>query len=165
MAMATRPRLAPTDDWPTIQLRFAWPEQRAYELIRPVVLFGRTVQCSTNSSVVHCRFIPRFLSGNAATGARRSAEKNGCRHFFARRQHRPRVASEQGRRELGRSAVSRKQVGARAGGGLRRTDTTRSARTYFALGDSDRNTGPTQLSSSPVWGLTLLSIGTAGAML
>ena len=37
-----RPRVQPTEDWHQLQLQFQWPEQRAYELIRPVVLFGQT---------------------------------------------------------------------------------------------------------------------------
>src|SRR5919204_1134080 len=40
MPARTRPRLEPTDDWDQLQLRFDWPEQTGYELIRPVVLFG-----------------------------------------------------------------------------------------------------------------------------
>src|SRR6266849_6534917 len=35
-----RVRTSPTDDWDTLQLKLAWPEQHQYELIRPVVLFG-----------------------------------------------------------------------------------------------------------------------------
>ncbi|MBV9282500.1 MAG: helix-turn-helix domain-containing protein [Chloroflexi bacterium] len=37
-----RQRVAPTDDWQQLQLLADWPEQIAYELIRPVVLFGRS---------------------------------------------------------------------------------------------------------------------------
>jgi len=32
----------PTDDWEQLRLLLEWPEQVVYELIRPVVLFGRT---------------------------------------------------------------------------------------------------------------------------
>jgi hypothetical protein len=35
-----RLRLEPTDEWEQIELLCGWPEQRAYELIRPLVLFG-----------------------------------------------------------------------------------------------------------------------------
>ena len=35
-----RRRVEPTDEWEQIQLLCAWPEQRDYELIRPLVLFG-----------------------------------------------------------------------------------------------------------------------------
>ena len=35
-----RRRVEPTDEWEQIELLCAWPEQRGYELIRPLVLFG-----------------------------------------------------------------------------------------------------------------------------
>jgi hypothetical protein len=42
--MESRPRLRrrvePTDGWEQIELLCGWPEQRDYELIRPLVLFG-----------------------------------------------------------------------------------------------------------------------------
>jgi len=38
----SRPRVTPTEDWQQISLLVDWPEQLAYELIRPVVLFGFT---------------------------------------------------------------------------------------------------------------------------
>jgi putative transposase len=41
MARASRPRrVEPTDDWEQLELLCLWPEQRDYELIRPLVLFG-----------------------------------------------------------------------------------------------------------------------------
>lgn len=40
MPAPKRPRIEPTDDWHQLQLLLDWPEQIAYELIRPVVLFG-----------------------------------------------------------------------------------------------------------------------------
>ena len=42
MPARTRSRIEPNDDWAQLQLRLDWPEQTAYELIRPVVLFGAT---------------------------------------------------------------------------------------------------------------------------
>ena len=36
-----RRRLEPTEAWDQRRLQFTWPEQHSYELIRPVVLFGR----------------------------------------------------------------------------------------------------------------------------
>jgi hypothetical protein len=33
-------RVEPTDEWEQIELLCGWPEQRDYELIRPMVLFG-----------------------------------------------------------------------------------------------------------------------------
>jgi putative transposase len=35
-----RRRVEPTDDWGQLELLCGWPEQRDYELIRPIVLFG-----------------------------------------------------------------------------------------------------------------------------
>ena len=35
-----RRRVEPTDEWEQIELLCGWPEQRDYELIRPMVLFG-----------------------------------------------------------------------------------------------------------------------------
>jgi hypothetical protein len=35
-----RRRAEPTDDWDQLELLCGWPEQRDYELIRPMVLFG-----------------------------------------------------------------------------------------------------------------------------
>jgi putative transposase len=40
--VSKRQRIEPTDDWQQLQLRVQFPEQRAYELIRPVVLFDHT---------------------------------------------------------------------------------------------------------------------------
>jgi putative transposase len=42
--MTTRKRalLEPTDDWQQLQFQLDWPEQHRYELIRPVVVFGRS---------------------------------------------------------------------------------------------------------------------------
>ncbi len=41
MPEVQRPRGDPTDDWQQLTLLAPFPEQRAYELLRPVVLFGR----------------------------------------------------------------------------------------------------------------------------
>ena len=35
-----RLRVEPTDEWERIELLCGWPEQRDYELIHPLVLFG-----------------------------------------------------------------------------------------------------------------------------
>src|SRR3954471_5133467 len=43
MPARTRARIEPTDDWPYLQLQFDWSEQEAYEVVRPVVLFGFTL--------------------------------------------------------------------------------------------------------------------------
>ncbi len=36
-------RVEPTDDWSQLELLCGWPEQVAYEEIRPLVLFGSSV--------------------------------------------------------------------------------------------------------------------------
>src|SRR3954452_362289 len=38
--MGARQRIEATDDWQQLDLLVRFPEQRTYELIRPVVLFG-----------------------------------------------------------------------------------------------------------------------------
>ncbi len=40
MPKVKRPRREPTNDWQQVQQYTLWPEQRVYELIRPVVLYG-----------------------------------------------------------------------------------------------------------------------------
>ncbi len=42
MPAPLRPPHEPTDDWQQLQLLASFPEQRTYELIRPVVLFGQS---------------------------------------------------------------------------------------------------------------------------
>jgi hypothetical protein len=41
MPRARRPRRQPTDDWQQLRLLVTSPEQAAYELLRPIVLFGQ----------------------------------------------------------------------------------------------------------------------------
>src|SRR3712207_3621167 len=38
-----RSRVEPTDEWEQLALLCRWPEQRAYEEIRPLTLFGASV--------------------------------------------------------------------------------------------------------------------------
>ena len=42
MPAAKRPRRAVTEDWEQLRLLITAPAQEAYELLRPIVLFGRT---------------------------------------------------------------------------------------------------------------------------
>ncbi len=42
MPARSRPPIDPTDDWRQLDLLVRFPEQRTYELIRPVVLFGQS---------------------------------------------------------------------------------------------------------------------------
>lgn len=41
--MRRRKRIEPTDDWDQLVPLFEWPEQKEYEEIRPLVLFGSSV--------------------------------------------------------------------------------------------------------------------------
>jgi len=43
MGGTKRRRVAPTDEWEQLALLCRWPEQLAYEEIRPLVLFGSWV--------------------------------------------------------------------------------------------------------------------------
>lgn len=38
-----RPKVEPTDEWDLLLPLFEWPEQQAYEELRPLVLFGSSV--------------------------------------------------------------------------------------------------------------------------
>jgi hypothetical protein len=40
MGRRRRRRVDPTDDWEQLELLCVWEEQREYERIRPLVLFG-----------------------------------------------------------------------------------------------------------------------------
>lgn len=42
--MAPRQRRTPTETWKQLDLLLTWPEQRSYEVIRPVVLFGESAE-------------------------------------------------------------------------------------------------------------------------
>jgi putative transposase len=43
MGRSKRRKVEPTDDWELLLPLFEWPEQQAYEEIRPMVLFGSPV--------------------------------------------------------------------------------------------------------------------------
>ncbi len=43
MGRRKRPKVEPTDDWDLLVPLFEWPEQEAYEELRPVTLFGASV--------------------------------------------------------------------------------------------------------------------------
>jgi hypothetical protein len=60
-----RRRVEPTEEWEQIELLCAWPEQREYELIRPLVLFGgpasgRVEETSAASKGTLQRKVARF---------------------------------------------------------------------------------------------------------
>jgi len=71
MPAPTRQRVVPTDDWQQIQLLTDWPEQLAYELIRPVVLFGqvmaqRALETATSERTIR-RKVTRFDTSGMAS--------------------------------------------------------------------------------------------------
>ena len=68
MASHRRRRLTPTDDWKLLQERFRWPEQRSYELVRPVVLFGQSPAERARQTGVSERSISRTASLFEAEG-------------------------------------------------------------------------------------------------
>src|SRR3712207_3492551 len=43
MVRRRRERVDPTEQWGQLELLLKWPEQRVYELIRPIVVFGGSV--------------------------------------------------------------------------------------------------------------------------
>ncbi len=57
-----------TDSWTQLQLRFRWPEQRTYELIRPVVLFGDSAEARARDTGEPIRTVYRHLQRFAAQG-------------------------------------------------------------------------------------------------
>ena len=59
MPAPRRSRSEPTEDWAALQLRFQWPEQTGYELIRPVVLFGFTAAERARQTGISARTIAR----------------------------------------------------------------------------------------------------------
>jgi transposase len=47
-----RQRVEPTDEWDQLELLLRWPEQREYELIRPIVVFGGSVVARARETAV-----------------------------------------------------------------------------------------------------------------
>ena len=80
--MGTRQQIEPTDDWQQLDLLVRSPEQRTYEIIRPVVLFGRSpaerarqtgaphvdLSCAATIAIVHS--LRRALNHSDAIGWR-----------------------------------------------------------------------------------------------
>jgi putative transposase len=63
-----RVRTAPTESWDRVQLRLIWPDQRQYELIRPVVLFGLTPAERAAETGISPRTIARQADSFEAEG-------------------------------------------------------------------------------------------------
>ncbi len=85
MPSAKRSQREPTEDWEQLRLAIASPEQEAYELLRPIVLFGRTPVTRAAETGVPERTLRRradrfdaagmaslFASAPAAPGDRRA---------------------------------------------------------------------------------------------
>ena len=62
MAPRRRRRLTPTTEWQVLQEQFRWPEQRTYELVRPIVLFGQSAAERAQQTGVSERTIFRTAS-------------------------------------------------------------------------------------------------------
>ena len=52
MPVGPRSRRVPTDDWDQPRLLVASPEQEAYELLRPIVLFGQPIPARVRETAV-----------------------------------------------------------------------------------------------------------------
>jgi transposase len=70
MPPAVRPRRDPTDDWIQIRLLVASPEQHAYELLRPIVLFGQPPATRARETGVPERTLRRKAARFDAHGMR-----------------------------------------------------------------------------------------------
>jgi len=68
MPAAKRPQRARTDDWEQIAALAAWPEQRAYEQLRPVVLFGHPVTERARETMIPARSLYRQVARFDAAG-------------------------------------------------------------------------------------------------
>src|SRR5919202_4535541 len=83
MPSAKRARIEPTDDWEQLQLLAPFPEQRAYELLRPVVLFGRSpaeraVETGTAERTLYRRAARFDAEGMASLFPPPKVEKHRC---------------------------------------------------------------------------------------
>src|SRR5258708_30428018 len=65
-----RSKVEPTDDWEQLKLLVDPPEQLSYELIRPVVLFGRSPAQRAKETGTAQRTIHRRAAQFADTGMR-----------------------------------------------------------------------------------------------
>jgi putative transposase len=65
-----RPRRDPTDDWQQVCLLAASPEQAAYELLRPIVLFGQPIPDRARETGVSARILRRKTARFDAMGMR-----------------------------------------------------------------------------------------------
>jgi hypothetical protein len=70
MPPAARPRRQPTDDWQQLRLLVASREQEAYELLRPIVLFGQPPGSRARQTGVSERTLRRKVARFVAAGMR-----------------------------------------------------------------------------------------------
>ncbi len=70
MGRRRRTRVDPTDDWEQPELLCAWDEQREYERIRPLVLFGDPVPERASKTGVSERTLYRRIAGFEEDGMR-----------------------------------------------------------------------------------------------
>src|SRR5215210_5437146 len=68
MASRKRDRIAPTDDWHQLSLRFDTAGQRSYEAIRPVVVFGEPVPERATATQLPARTLFRYVARFEAAG-------------------------------------------------------------------------------------------------
>jgi hypothetical protein len=70
MGRRRRRRVDPTDDWEQLELLCVWEEQREYERIRPLVLFGWPVPERAELTGVSERTLYRRIAGFEESGMR-----------------------------------------------------------------------------------------------
>jgi hypothetical protein len=76
-----RRRVEPTDDWEQLELLCLWPEQRNYELIRPLVLFGTpAAERAEATGVASERTLQRRTKRFEAEGVESLFGSEGTRH-------------------------------------------------------------------------------------
>jgi hypothetical protein len=68
MPAPKRRRREPTHDWDQVQCYVAWPEQEAYEILRPITLFGETAAERAATTGVAERTLARRVDLFDATG-------------------------------------------------------------------------------------------------
>lgn len=70
MPRASRPRQPPTDEWNQLRLLVRSPEQKTYELLRPIVLFGQPASTRARETGVPERTLRRKAARFAELGMR-----------------------------------------------------------------------------------------------
>ena len=68
--MPVRPRREPTDDWAQLRLLVTSPEQEAYEILRPIVLFGQPTSERAQETGIAERTLRRTVARFETSGMR-----------------------------------------------------------------------------------------------